>query len=223
MSRRVAIYADTNVLYPYYMSDLLLWLASNEVIRLIWTQYLIDEVLDVVPRRRLSRGIGRDHEAVRRQWAAAQAHLRRDEVSEADWRSMLHMAVGPDPDDYPHQAAALWAGVDFLLTHDATGFPVAPLRSIGITVIGTDEFLCHLLATQEEDVLATLRLRARSFNRPPMTFEEYLNLLAMSAPEFASSVARAASVPIPHMARARTDVRHLLHRRAPKRRPTGGD
>jgi len=43
VSRRVVVYADTNVLYPYYISDLLLWLASDGIMRLVWTQYLIDE------------------------------------------------------------------------------------------------------------------------------------------------------------------------------------
>ena len=33
MARRMSVYADTNVLFPYYMSDLLLWLASDGVIR----------------------------------------------------------------------------------------------------------------------------------------------------------------------------------------------
>ena len=128
MSRRVVVYADTNVLYPYYISDLLLWLASDGVIRLVWTQWLVDEVIDVVPRSRLTRGVGRDERAVRSQWDAARAHLKRDEVSEAQWRTMMSLTTGPDADDHPHQAAAIYAQADYLLTHDSTGFPVGPLR-----------------------------------------------------------------------------------------------
>ena len=78
MSRRVVVYPDTNVLYPYYISDLLRWLASDGVVRLVWTQYLVDEVIDVVPRRRLTRGVGRDERSVCNQRDAARAHLKRD-------------------------------------------------------------------------------------------------------------------------------------------------
>lgn len=100
MSRRVVVYADTNVLYPYYVSDLLLWLASDGLIRLMWTQYLVNEVIDVVPRRRLTRVVGRDERAVRSQWEAACAHLQRDEVSEAQWLTRMSLTAGPDADDH---------------------------------------------------------------------------------------------------------------------------
>ena len=54
--KRPVVFADTNVLYPHYLSDLLLFLSSDGVIRLLWTQYLVDEVVDVVPRRFLHHG-----------------------------------------------------------------------------------------------------------------------------------------------------------------------
>lgn len=93
MARRIAVYADTNVLYPYYISDLLLWLASDGVIRLHWTAYLVDELVDVVPRRYRSRARGRDKLSVLRQWSAATGHLWRDEVTVAQWQYLEVLAL----------------------------------------------------------------------------------------------------------------------------------
>ena len=190
MARRIAVYADTNVLYPYCISDLLLWLASDGVIRLNWTQYLVDELVDVVPRRHQSRARGRDELSVRRQWSAATGHLWRDEVTAAQWEAKMHLAVGPDPADHPHQAAALYAQVDYLLTHDYKGFPPAQLAVHGVKVSGVDDFLCILMESEPEHVLDTLRQRAKGLDRPPMTLEQYVEVLSVTAPTFGALVTR---------------------------------
>ena len=207
MSRRVVVYADTNVLYPYYISDLLLWLASDGVIRLVWTQYLVDEVIDVVPRRRLTRDVGRDERSVHNQWDAARAHLNRDEVSEAQWRTKMSLTTGPDADDHPHQAAAIYAQADYLLTHDSRGFPVGPLREQGVTVTSVDDFLCGILAEQRDDVLHTVQSRVRSLKQPPMTLERYLETLSLPAPRFAELAARASDTRLSRLARLRVRLR----------------
>lgn len=41
------MYADANALVPYYLSDLLLLLSYDLVVRLFWSDYLIKEVCDV--------------------------------------------------------------------------------------------------------------------------------------------------------------------------------
>ncbi len=212
MSRRLVVYADTNVLYPYYISDLLLWLASDGVIRLVWTRYLVDEVIDVVPRRRRTRCVGRDERAVRSQWNAACAHLHRAEVGEAEWRTKMGLTSGPDPDDHPHQAAAIYAQADYLLTHDTRGFPADRMRAQGVTVTGVDNFLCLLLAAQQDDVLVTIRSRASGLERPPMTLERYLEAIALTAPRFAALAARASNTRLSWGAQLRVRLRRLAFR-----------
>ena len=73
MSRRVVVYPDTNVLYPHYISDLLLWLASDGVIRLVWTQYLVDEVSEAQWRTKMSLTTGPDADDHPHQAAATYA------------------------------------------------------------------------------------------------------------------------------------------------------
>lgn len=54
------------------------------------------------------------------QWDAARAHLKRDEVSEAQWRTKMSFTTGRDADDHPHPAAATYSRADYLLTLDGS-------------------------------------------------------------------------------------------------------
>jgi len=89
----------------------------------------------------------------------------------------MSLTTGPDADDHPHPAAAIYAQAHYLLTHDSRGFPVSPLREQGVTVTSVDDFLCGILAKQRDDVLDTVQSRARSLKQPPMTLERYLETL----------------------------------------------
>lgn len=171
--------------------------------RIVWTQYLVDEVIEVVPRRRLSKGRGRSEEAVRRQWEAATKQLWRDEVTSDQWQAKMGLVVGPDEDDHPHQAAAMYAQADYLLTHDVKGFPARELQAQGVTVIGVDTFLCLLLQAQPDDVRATVTSRVLAFSNPPMTLETYLGYLSKSAPQFCAALAEPWGTRLPWRARLR--------------------
>lgn len=112
------VYADANALVPYYLSDLLLLLSYDRVIRLFWSDYLIKEVCDVATRGRW-RKYGLDRKTVNQQWDAVKtSRLAQDEISEALWKTKMHLVSGPDSDDYPHTAAALAAKVGVLITSD---------------------------------------------------------------------------------------------------------
>lgn len=210
MSSRPVVFADTNVLYPYLMSDLILWLASNGVIRVIWTQYLVEEVIEVVPRRFLAKGRGRDEATVRSQWDAARRHLRCDEVTEDQWRSRLHLTSGPDLDDHPHQAAAMYAHAEYLITGDRKGFPAAKLLGQGITVTRIDAFMCRLLETEHDEVILTVITRVKEFRAPPYTLAEYLGHLSKTAPQFATMLADELGERIPLRTRLRLGLGRAL-------------
>lgn len=161
-----------------------------------------------------ARGIGRDERAVRSQWEAACAHLHRDEVSEAQWRTRMSHTSGPDPDDHPHQAAAIYAQADYLLTHDTRGFPADHMRLHGVTVTGVDNFLCSILAAQPDEVLVTVRNRASGLDRPPMTFQRYLEAIALTAPRFAGLAVRDSNTRLSWAAQLRVRIRRSAFRLA---------
>ncbi|MDP1711655.1 MAG: PIN domain-containing protein [Candidatus Nanopelagicaceae bacterium] len=180
------VYADTNALVPYYLSDLLLLLSFDRVIRLFWSDYLIREVCDVATRGRW-RKHGLDRRNVEQQWDAVKtSRLSQDEISEALWKTKMHVVSGPDLDDYPHTAAALAAKVGVLITSDRKGFDTDMLAVHGIEVQSPDTFLHQLLLEMPEEVLAVIKRRQAKLWNPPLGLNSYVSQLSKSVPMFAS-------------------------------------
>ena len=138
---RPRVYVDTNARIPYYLSDLFGFLATYSVIDLLWSDYLVDEILEVVAR---VHGPGSVKPRVA-QWAALRAAFPEGEVTGEHWQSRIADASGVDDDDLPHQAAALAGGASVLVTSDRAGFPADGLARHGILVLTPDQCLVELL------------------------------------------------------------------------------
>ena len=182
------VYADTNALVPYYLSDLLLLLSFDRAIRLFWSEYLIQEVCDVATRGRW-RKHGLDRRTVDKQWDAVRAsRMSQDEISEKLWQAKMNLITGPDLDDYPHMAAAIAANVSVLITSDKKGFDARMLTAHGIGVQTPDTFLLQLLLETPDVVLDVITRRQTKLQKPPLTLNEYLTHLGKSVPIFASTL-----------------------------------
>lgn len=134
---RPRIYVDTNAHIPYYISDLFGFLAARSVIDLLWSEFLIAEILEVTERLYPNRPNVSARES---QWAALRAAFPDGEVTEAEWRVRLVDASGPDVDDHAHQAAALAGSASILVTSDRKGFPASHLAQFGVRVLTPDGF-----------------------------------------------------------------------------------
>lgn len=179
------MYADANALVPYYLSDLLLLLSYDRVIRLFWSDYLIKEVCDVATRGRWQKH-GLDRKTVNQQWDAVKTScLAQDEISEALWKTKMHVVSGRDSDDYPHTAAALAAKVGVLITSDKKGFDADMLAVHGIEVQSPDTFLHQLLLEMPEEVLAVIKRRQANLRNPSLELDSYISQLSKSVPMFA--------------------------------------
>lgn len=182
------VYAETNALAPYYLSDLLLLLSFDRAIRLFWSEYLIQEVCDVATRGRW-RKRGLDRRTVDKQWDAVRAsRMSQDEVSEKLWQAKMNLVTGPDLNDYPHMAAAIAANVGVLITSDKKGFDANMLAAHGIEVQTPDTFLCKLLFEMPDAVLDVIKRRQTKLQNPPLGLDSYVNQLGKSVPLFASTL-----------------------------------
>lgn len=183
------VYADTNALVPYYLSDLMLFLSFDRVIRLFWTEYLVEEICDVATRGRfLKKGL--DRKTVNNQWSAVrESYLGNDEISEELWRQSMALVNGPDKDDYPHMAAAMAGKVDVLVTSNIKHFNRNLLASYGIALQTPDEFLSQLLLDFPEEVISLVNRRQKEFTNPPMDLDQYVKLLRKSVLAFATLLA----------------------------------
>ena len=182
---RPRVYVDTNAHIPYYLSDLFGFLATYSVIDLLWSAYLVDEILEVVARVH-----GPDSVKPRvAQWAALRAAFPEGEVTSERWQSRIADASGVDDDDLPHQAAALAGGASVLVTSDRAGFPAGGLARHGVLVLTPDQCLVELLLDDPLRVAETLVSRCAMFRRAPQSLDEYLDVLARSVPRFARAAA----------------------------------
>lgn len=182
------MYADANALVPYYLSDLLLLLSYDRVIRLFWSDYLIKEVCDVATRGRW-RKHGLDRRTVNQQWDAVKtSRLAQDEISEVLWKTKMHVVSGPDLDDYPHMAAAIAANVSVLITSNTKHFDAKMFAAHRIELQTPDRFLHQLLLEMPEEVLAVIKRRQAEFSNPPLGLNSYVNQLSKSVPMFASTL-----------------------------------
>lgn len=128
----------------------------------------------------------RSLDSLNSQWEAIQGSgLGKNLIAESAWKEILPQISGPDPDDYPHAAAAIAGGVNFLVTENLRDFNVDFLLSNGVQVIVADDFLSILAFGQESFMIEVLRKRVSEFSRPELTLGEYLQGFSKTTPNFA--------------------------------------
>lgn len=177
---------DTNVLFPFSLMDLLLALAEDHVIDLVFSDRLLAEWQRVIVREghRTPESAGRIAEAVRVGFASGF-------VSESAYRQHLENLGGPDPDDVHHMAAAIAGGAHTLLTWNLADFPASSLAAHGISVSPPDPYFCALLERHPEQVQRTFTKMAAGKKRPPMTVLDLMARLERAGvPAFAGRLRR---------------------------------
>lgn len=176
MAECPAIFADTNVLFSAALRDILIELAAARVIRLYWSEAVLDELGETIlaarpttPKTRL---------ASRR--AAMTAALPDANVVPAPDRVLV--AKLPDPRDEHVLAAALDGGCTTLLTFNLKDFPAEQLalEDADMTAVHPDTFLLTLLTTTAAPVIKVIEDVRQKLVAPPMPWPDYLASLARS-------------------------------------------
>ncbi|ETK36630.1 PIN domain-containing protein [Microbispora sp. ATCC PTA-5024] len=175
------VFADTNVLFPFSLMDLMLALTEDAVHTLVWTERLLDEWERVIVRERR-----RSAPAASRITAAIREHFDDLRVDEVDYKHLLDRMEGPDADDRHHMAAAVAGRAGVLLTWNLADFPAPFLGRYGVTVSDPDTYLCALLDRAPAEVTAVLARMAAGKRRPPMTAYDVVAALGRAGvPAFA--------------------------------------
>lgn len=181
------VFADANTLFPFYMCDLLLHCAEEHLFEIMWTEDLLAELIEVIPRT------GRKSvAAVRGLCAAIREVFPEGEVRRSDYERFVTEMPGKDPDDWVHSAAAIAGGAHVLLTRDTAGFPREPLRRRGLRVTNADQFLCEQFTLFPEDLVRVLENQVEDLTRSQLSLPELLDRFDHpgGAPRFARRVRR---------------------------------
>lgn len=165
------VVCDANVLFPASLRDVVMHLATNNVIEARWTNQIHEEWIRNLARIRpdLTR---RKLEDVR----ALMDENAQDSLVEG-YESLIPGLRLPDPDDRHVVAAAIFCGAGFILTFNLKDFPQAVLQLYGIKAQAPDEFFSWLLENNAQAVCAALKEQREQLKKPPRTVAEHLAIL----------------------------------------------
>ncbi len=175
-ARPVAVY-DANVLYPAHLRDLLLRLAMDDLVRPHWSDDIHGEWTRNVHADR-PNVTWDDLEYTRGEMDRAFPDACVDEHQEHIERLSL-----PDPDDRHALAVAIQIGADHIVTFNLDDFPAAQLDPHGVEAIHPDAFTSLLMDRDLEAVVEVAAKHRGSLRKPPLSMDEYLDVLRNSGLE----------------------------------------
>lgn len=149
---------DANVFPTTWLLDILLTLDEHEIVDVVWSERILDEV-----RRAMVERQHRDPDRIDCFLASIRSMNPTHCVYGWEPRETLLDEL-PDPDDRHVLAAALVADADYIVTYNLKDFPLEKLSRYSITAIHPDVFLCRML-----DVMDTV---VSNKTNPPRTMGE---------------------------------------------------
>jgi len=175
------VFADSNVLFPFSVMDLLLALSEDGVHDVIWTDDLLDEWERVIVRehKRSPKSAAQITNAVR-------GFFEDSKVERDEFEHLIEEMPGKDPDDHAHMAAAVARQPCTILTKNARDFPPEPLAERGVRVTDPDSYLCEIVQELPGEVIDSVVRLAAEKARPPKTPQDLVDDLDRAGvPRFA--------------------------------------
>lgn len=183
MSRRVAV-VDANVLYSIELTDLFVTLAVHRLVRLHWSDSILDEVRRNLARRDDLGSAAIEYRIERMNWALPGA------LGEAPVPLVESMPIVEH--DRHVLALAIQVEADAIITFNLRDFPNEKCEPYGIEAIHPDAFTTMILDAEPAAVAVVLTAIAGRRARPTMTVDALLGRFAASLPTFVDH-ARAAA------------------------------
>lgn len=181
---RYSAFLDACVLVPVALADTLLRLAEAGLYRPLWSDRVLDEMVDAIGLIHPKLAWGR----ARSRADAMQASF--EDACVTDWEELVAGISLPDPDDRHVAAAALQGRADMVVTANVRDFPIEVLEPLGLEVQHPDEFLLNQLDLEPDLTIASLHRQAAATRRPVITTRVLLDHLARcGVPKFAATAA----------------------------------
>jgi predicted nucleic acid-binding protein len=154
---------DTNVIYPLWVRDLLMWFAYYELYTPKWSSNIFDEWVSVMIRK----GIDKD-EAIKR---TDKMNLAFPDALVHNYEPLIESLKLPDINDRHVLAAAIKTNADLIITNNLKDFPEDYLSSFGLKTKTPDDFFTDIIDLNHDiSVLAFKKLVLNKKNPP---FNEY--------------------------------------------------
>lgn len=176
MTVRVAV-VDANVLYSIELTDLFLTLATHRLVRVHWSETILNEV-----RRNLA--IRPDLTDVAIDYRIERMNLAIPDAFHGQPPDELVESMPVNAKDRHVLALAVQVEADCVVTFDLGDFPTTMCEPYGVEPLHPDDVLDALAVDEPNRVAAALTEMAARRRRPPMTPTILLDRLELTIPKF---------------------------------------
>lgn len=176
------VFLDSCVLFGSRLTDVLLYMAANELYDPLWSERVLAAVERDVPKQR-SR--------ITPEMIARRTARMRSYFPEAMVTGYEHQEpkMRNHPGDRHVLAAAVHGGADVLVTNNTQHFPLAEMERHHIVRMTADEFLLDLLDEDPGATVASVDRAIMARKRPPEAVADFLEGLDLAgAPGFAAKI-----------------------------------
>lgn len=166
----VVVY-DACVLYPAPLRDLLIRVARTGVVRVRWSDQILDECF---------RSVLRDRPDLRPEDLERTRELMNKAIPDVLVSGFEGLMAGielPDPDDRHVVAAAIRAGAQAIVTLNLRDFPDDKLKPFGLEAVHPDDFVVDSIDLAPAAICAAVDAQAAALKKPPKTRAELLETL----------------------------------------------
>lgn len=168
-SVRFTCVLDTNVIYPVWTRDILLWFAHHDLYTPKWSDHIFDEWVEVMKRK----GVTNDQIKQRTQMVN-QAFP--DALVE-NYHQLIDKLELPDEKDRHVLAAAVKINANLIVTNNLKDFPREVIGRYGLSAKSPDDFLTDIIDLNHEISVKSFREMVMRKKNPPYTELEVLDIL----------------------------------------------
>ena len=154
---------DTNVIYPLWTRDLLLWFAFYDLYTPKWSNNIFSEWITVMKRKGVS-----DDEANKR--ANVMNNAFPDAMVE-NYEPLIEGLTLPDTDDRHVLAASIKTNANLIITNNLKDFPKEYLARFSLKAKCPDDFLTDIIDINPELSVQAFRKLVLNKKNPP--YDEY--------------------------------------------------
>lgn len=162
-SVRFTCVLDTNVIYPLWIRDLLLWFAHHDLYTPKWSKHIFDEWYEVMIRK----GVTED-EANRRTGIINEAF---PDAFVENYEPLIPTLSLPDDKDNHVLAAAIKTNANLIVTNNLKHFPKEYIAGFGLTAKNADNFFTDIIDLNHE--ASTMAFKDLVLNKKNPPFDEY--------------------------------------------------
>jgi hypothetical protein len=169
--KKETVLLDANVLYPAPLRDLLLHAATLKLYRPIWSRDIQDEWM----RNLLANRPDLSEVQLRKTIAAMDTAFPDAQIT--NYKARIGKLSLPDQDDRHVLAAAIQGKASIIATANLKDFPAHVLSSYRLKAQHPDEFISHLIKTDEQGMLEALNNQVLNMRNSPFPIGRVLNNL----------------------------------------------